>query len=375
MWYNVWVRGDDTLTIEKPQTASSIDILSEGFSAINRRLWLVLIPLIINIVFWYGPQISFTPIFAELATSFATVNSAQIEQTTSANSITTEDLLAALGTVSMNQGLARFNLVPTLTMYQMINNSADLQADPGSIVAGTLSMYRLITLDLNSRSLGMWLVQEQPQMLSADRPSITITNMWSAILTFVIVNAIALPISATFFTLLAAAARNDTANTAVYLRRIKKASIAILSYGAAAFAAGILLVLPIIFLMALIGYFSVGLALILLSLLVIAAFWVRIYLGFTNEAIVVSGIGPIQAIKASVHIVQRYFWRSLGFIFLSWLISVGAGVLWLSLQQTTIGLIIAVCCSAYLGSGLLAARMLFYREHLRLWQQSLSRTR
>jgi hypothetical protein len=59
----------------------------------------------------------------------------------------------------------------------------------------------------------------------------------------------------------------------------------------------------------------------------------------------------------------------MGLLALSWMISVGSGVLWLSLAQgSTIGLLVAIGVSAYLGSGLLAARMAFYRERLRRWQ-------
>jgi hypothetical protein len=97
-------------------------------------------------------------------------------------------------------------------------------------------------------------------------------------------------------------------------------------------------------------------------------------LGFAREAIVVSGVGPLWALHASFNIVRRNLMGTLGFLALSWLIAVGSGVLWLNLaQRSTIGLIVAIVGSAYLGSGLLAARMAFYRERLRRWQNTVTR--
>jgi len=43
-------------------------------------------------------------------------------------------------------------------------------------------------------------------------------------------------------------------------------------------------------------------------------------------------------------------------------------VIWYRLVGSTVGLIVAMVGSAYIGSGLLAARMVFFRERLRRWQ-------
>jgi hypothetical protein len=48
-------------------------------------------------------------------------------------------------------------------------------------------------------------------------------------------------------------------------------------------------------------------------------------------------------------------------------ITIGCGVIWglLASRLSTTGLVLAIVGSAYVGSGLLAARMAFFRERLR----------
>jgi len=49
------------LTVTKPQNATLIDSISEGYAAINRRPWLLLVPLLLNIYLWFGAQLSLAP--------------------------------------------------------------------------------------------------------------------------------------------------------------------------------------------------------------------------------------------------------------------------------------------------------------------------
>ena len=107
-----------------------------------------------------------------------------------------------------------------------------------------------------------------------------------------------------------------------------------------------------------------------LELLFVVGFWVNIYIGFYREAIVIHDQGPLRAIYTSFNVVRRNFWGTLGFLALSLIISLGSGVIWFRLVGSTVGLIVAMIGSAYIGSGLLAARMAFFRERLRRWQSA-----
>jgi hypothetical protein len=102
----------------------------------------------------------------------------------------------------------------------------------------------------------------------------------------------------------------------------------------------------------------------------VLGFWTWVYIGPAREAIVMNGCGPLRAIYTSFNVVRRNFWATLGFLVISWVIVLGGGVIWQQLAGSTLGLVVAIIGSANVGSGLLAARMAFFRERLRRWQSA-----
>jgi hypothetical protein len=104
---------------------------------------------------------------------------------------------------------------------------------------------------------------------------------------------------------------------------------------------------------------------LLVILWAIGVFWVRIYIGFAVEAMALDRVGPFQAIGRSFQVVRRNFFPTLGLLILLGVISIGLGLIWDSISSSTAGLLLACAASAYIGTGLEAARMIFYRERLR----------
>jgi hypothetical protein len=337
------------LTIKKPQTTSMIDTISEGYAAINRRPWLVLLPLLLNLYIWFGTQLSFAPLLTDVST-FVRLNAGAAQQ--SAEAAQWGEQMRAVGALDMRQAIAWLNFIPTLTMYAI--SSTDASGTP----------------------TGLPLVREVPPSLAPERDTIKVYNVGGAMLAILLLNILVLPLSAIFLTQLAAAVRGDRAGLPAAAQRAWRAMLALLGKAGVLIGVGLALGLPFAFLSIMLMFFSPPLGWFLLGVIAIVLFWISIYLGFANEAIVVSGVGPLRALHTSFNIVRRNFWGTLGFLAISWLISVGSGVLWLNLaERSTIGLIVAIVGSAYLGSGLLAARMAFYRERLRRWQNAVAAVR
>jgi hypothetical protein len=334
------------LTVNKPQTTSLIDTISEGYAAINRRPWLVLLPLLLNLYIWFGTQLSFEPLLADLST-VARLGAATAEQ-----SAATAEQIRRIGAIDMRQAIAWLNFVPTLTMYAISSTDAD----------GTPA--------------GLSFVREVPPTLAPERDTIKVYDLGGAMLAFVLLNILVLPLSAIFLTQLAAAVRGDRAGLPASAQRAWRAMLALLGKVGVLVGVGLALGLPFAFLSIMLMFFSPPLGWFMIGVITILLFWISIYLGFANEAIVVSGVGPLRALHTSFNIVRRNFWGTLGFLAISWLISAGSGVLWLNLAEgSTVGLIVAIVGSAYLGSGLLAARMAFYRDRLRRWQNAVAAVR
>jgi hypothetical protein len=76
------------------------------------------------------------------------------------------------------------------------------------------------------------------------------------------------------------------------------------------------------------------------------------------------GVNPLRAILLSITLVRRFFPGTLALLALSALIMVGLNVLWQSLVGNLPGLLLAMVGNAYIGSGLIAARMVFYQDRL-----------
>jgi hypothetical protein len=331
------------LTITKPQNATLIDSIGEGYAAINRRPWIVLLPVVLNLYLWFGAQLSFGPLFTNISSLLKSLQPNLLDQS---EMQTMFDELLAGGSVDLRPQLAALNLVPTLRQY----------------VVGTV--------DTGAGSAGVPVVQEVPRLIDPQRAdTIQVSTAGEAMLAFLVLNALAVTLSAVFLTQVGAAVRRSWLPGGG-LGPALRVGLAILGSIGAILGVALALGLPFIFFATLLMFLNQTLGLLALELLFVIGFWVRIYIGFYPEAIVVGGQGPLRAIYTSFNVVRRNFWGTLGFLAISLIISLGSGVIWHRLVGTTAGLIVAIVGSAYIGSGLLAARMAFFRERLRRWQSA-----
>ncbi|NJO04246.1 MAG: hypothetical protein HC876_01170 [Chloroflexaceae bacterium] len=99
-------------------------------------------------------------------------------------------------------------------------------------------------------------------------------------------------------------------------------------------------------------------------------FWIMVYTGFAVEAVLISEVNTLQAILYSIRLVQRNFWSAMGLLMLTILITTGLSFLWADLIQGFWGVLVAVLGSAYISSGLVAARMVFYQQRWKEITQS-----
>ena len=50
------------MLMEVSQRLGIIDTISAGFGMVNKRLWLIIIPILLDVVLWLGPRISIAPL-------------------------------------------------------------------------------------------------------------------------------------------------------------------------------------------------------------------------------------------------------------------------------------------------------------------------
>jgi hypothetical protein len=106
---------------------------------------------------------------------------------------------------------------------------------------------------------------------------------------------------------------------------------------------------------------------LLLSILTMALVWVGVYLYFVPDAIFVSQVGPLRAVRNSVLVVRGSFWSAVGIIVLVTVLLLGMGRVWELLAGTLpgpLGVGVGILGNAYIASGIIAASMGFYRERI-----------
>jgi hypothetical protein len=329
------------LTVTKPQNATLIDSISEGYAAINRRPWLVLMPIVLNLYLWFGAQLSFAPMIDNLSSLLKGIQPSLVDQT---EMQVFYDQLIAYGSVDLRPQIVRLNLVPTLRQY--VVGTVDSEAGTASVPA----------------------IQEVPRLIDPQRSdTIQVGTLGGALLTFLVLNALALALSAIFVSQVGAAVRSQWLPGGG-LRLALRVGLKLLGSVGILLGVALALGLPFLFFATLLLYINQTLGVLAIELLFVVAFWIGIYIGFYPEAIVMGDQGPLRAINTSFNVVRRNFWATLGLLAISLIISLGSGVIWHRLVNTTAGLIVAIVASAYIGSGLLAARMAFFRERMRRWQ-------
>lgn len=90
-----------------------------------------------------------------------------------------------------------------------------------------------------------------------------------------------------------------------------------------------------------------------------------LYLFFAGDAIFVSRVGPIQAIRRSAAVVHTGLWSALTLVVLVTVTMVVTSQIWVLLAGlASWGPALGIVGNAYIASGLAAATMLFYRERM-----------
>lgn len=312
-----------------PQSASIIDTLSEGYRAIHRRPLTLLLVLALNLILLFSAPVSFAPLFerldgflTRLANDPAAV--ANAEQQGQAG-----ELLRELGQTDLRQPLALLNALPRFVAPRFETGA-----------------------------------------LTGISSTIEIATLPGALLVLTVVNLVILPISALFLTLVGAAVRGEPALPQSLGRSLARIGAALVGLLAVFLAASLLLGVPLLVIAGLLLFLNNALGALAFSLLFIVAVWVQIYVGFANEAIVISKAGPLNAIIASFNLVRRNLWGTVGLLLLTLLISRGTEIIWGMLGETIVGQVTAAIGSAYIGAGLMAARMAFYQDRTRLMESA-----
>lgn len=134
-------------------------------------------------------------------------------------------------------------------------------------------------------------------------------------------------------------------------------------------------IVPLMVLTSLAAIMGLGLGFVVVMALFIFGSMVGIYTYFTVDALLIHRSSPIAAFKVSYAVARRYFAQIARFALTSIFLMLASGRLWSEITDTAPGMIIALVGNAFVGTVLAAASMLYYTDRYRLYRAAEAGTR
>ena len=310
------------------QPTGVIETLSAGFAAVNRQLWVLLLPVLLDVFLWLGPHVSYSPLVGPVV-----VNASDWTRQ------------VALGPRRASRNTDVINAVDQ-TRQWLIAYSDEVNGLE-ALTWGPLALPSLAALPSASDDLAFvsgWV--DGLALLGASLGLGVLLGGW-------------------FYAGLAAASTGARGGPLEAGRGAPRAVVDVIGLVAVLIATGLLLGVPILLLIGFTAMVSPPVAVLGGLLLFAGALFATVYLFFAVDAVFVSGAGPLAAIQRSVGLVRGHLRPSVALILLTWLILAGMGRVWdvlASSLQSPYGVGLAILGNAYIASGLIAAGMIFYTQ-------------
>jgi hypothetical protein len=305
-----------------------IDTISAGFRLVALKPILMLIPIVLDLFLWLGPQLSIAPIVIS-ATA------------------TLEEWSASLG----QAGASQANIESLRASIELLQSSGLEQAN----------LFRMLAW---GSSLGMPSVAGAELAQPAGASILQVSELWQLIPLELLLLAGGLLITAAFLSLLGWQVRGEP----LALNRLA-------GWTAATWLRLLLVLIPIgLFMLATLFMATVFAPLAIVFL--IGLLWLLLYICLFPQAIALAGHQPLGAVLSSVQIVRINLWPTARLLLLVLVLSNGLGLIWARLlAHSTLGTVVAIIASAYVGTALVAALFVFYRDRLILLHEMVQRQR
>lgn len=319
----------------RPAAAQSgvVDTLTAGYAAVNRQWWVLLIPLLLDLFLWQGPQVSLSPIAQPLVlrATEAVRQSAALQPPSRAR---------AAGATTFGADLDLFR--------QQVMNRLD--------TTNALTLAARGPLDVPSVAVAL-----------GGAGAFSFATTWGEGLLLLVAGLLGgLALGGYLRGALAHQVRGGpTLDAAAPARRLPRDVLRVLTLALTLLGVFVLLGLPAMLLAGAATLVSPMLGFLGLALLGGALVFLEVHLFFAVDAVFVSDVGPLAAIQRSVHVVRRNGWATLRLVVLTWVILSGMDRVWEALVTglpSPLGFAIALAGNAYIATGLIAASMIFYRD-------------
>lgn len=298
-----------------------IDTLAAGFQTVAKRPWLILVLVIVDLFLWLGPQLSIAPVVAGYEQAWP-------------------DLLARFGAESGQMaGLG----APAPEVWESLKQ---------------VNLFGLLAWQTPS------LVHLGPNVgTGLPRAIVTIPSIERLVIAAAGLMLVGLVVTSAYNGAIAQYVRGERFDQHMYFDRLGVNWLRLIGFYLLVVCGVLAIGLPVLLLSAAVSLLVPALGTAVMLVFWSALIWVMVFLFFfVMGAIFVADLGPLQAARSSIEVVQRNFWSALGFILLTYLIGAGTVLMWGYVRDVPALFAIAVAGNAFIWSGLTAAAMIFYRD-------------
>jgi len=311
-----------------------IDTLSAGFDRTAKRLWLLLLPVLLDIVIWVGPKLSLNklagaasrllPDAAELGSRYAQaveVTRRLLAEVGAATNVTAMLSMRLLGLPSLTQALA-----PRTWPLGIVPSSIEIPT--WLALVGVTLLFTVLSLLVGCFCLSFIAQDARDGEMSLAYVLQVAWRSWLRLVMLVLVAVVTL----------------------------------IVVVGGVAAVAGLLAILSFDLAQLLLNLFGLG----LWSLAIYGA----VLFFYTSRAIILDDMGILRSIWNAVNVMHRGFLGALGFVLLISILQTGLLYIWRMLAVSPAGTLVGIVGNAYVSTGLVMASFIFYRDRYGAWQKA-----
>jgi len=306
-----------------------IPTLLEGFNTVANHIGLILFPLGLDLLIWFGPQLKLekllTPIYTQAFQALIAYNNPEMQQLLDTSQ---SEIGIILGRVNLTSSLSTFPIgIPSLLANQGISRTP--LGGPTIFEMPSIGLIVLITM------------------------------------LFIIIGLMlgSLYLSAIAYS---TSKKTEKINFQMIVKKLVKGS------GLSILLVILLLVLlvPVLFIISLFSLISPVLSQIILLISTFILIWLLIPLIFSPHGIFAKDMGILQSILHSIKVVRAYLPGTGMFLLAAILIAQGLDILWIAAPTDSWLTLIGITGHAFIYTALIAASFIYYQKGCE-WSQEL----
>jgi len=302
---------------------------SSGFNTASNHIYLIILPIILDLILWFGPRLSIGNIFSPYIDSFFNLANSESPELYNLLQDNYSSFITALDS---------FNLLSMLRTYPV----------------GVTSLLSPLNLTSNPISIPI---------------SFDLNSMGSTISTFIVILIIGLIFGSLFFHQISNSVQKPLSNNR--FADFSKAAGQILILPMILVILLIMILIPIAIIIPILNIISPAIGQIGMMIALVAVIWIFIPLFFTPHSIFLFKQNIITSMMTSISVVRFTLPGSAFFLFTAFLLSEGMNLLWTIPPENSWMLIIGIVGHAFISTAILASSYHYFLDATQFAQSFL----